>query len=51
MARASNTSILRPTVIDRLLQPTGGARASYPAIGLREGIHRTLAWYREQRWL
>jgi dihydroflavonol-4-reductase len=22
-----------------------------PAIGLREGIHRTLAWYREQGWL
>jgi nucleoside-diphosphate-sugar epimerase len=22
-----------------------------PAIGLREGIHRTLAWYREQGWI
>ena len=22
-----------------------------PAVGLREGIRRTLAWYREQRWL
>ena len=22
-----------------------------PAVGLREGIHRTLAWYREQRWV
>jgi nucleoside-diphosphate-sugar epimerase len=22
-----------------------------PAVGLREGIHRTLAWYREQRWI
>ena len=22
-----------------------------PAVGLREGIHRTLAWYREHRWL
>ena len=22
-----------------------------PAVDLREGIHRTLAWYREQRWV
>ena len=47
MARASNTSILRPTVIDRLLQPTGGARSAYPAIGLRElkaAVARDLEW-------
>jgi dihydroflavonol-4-reductase len=33
--------------ISRARQELGYA----PAIGLREGIHRTLAWYREQRWI
>jgi type VI secretion system protein ImpF len=34
MARAPVTSLLRPTVLDRLLQPPG--TRAFPAIGLRE---------------
>jgi len=43
--RASSTSVLRPTLLDRLLEPRGGT--SHPAIGLRElkrGVARDLEW-------
>ncbi len=45
MARPSSASVLRPTVLDRLLQPPGSR--THPAIGLRElkaAVARDLEW-------
>ncbi len=45
MASQRTTSVLRPSVLDRLLQPKGAA--SYPTIGLRElkaAVARDLEW-------
>jgi type VI secretion system protein ImpF len=45
MARQNATSILRPTLLDRLLEPKGSA--GHPGIGLRElkrAVARDLEW-------
>jgi type VI secretion system protein ImpF len=45
MARAAPTSVLRPSLIDRLVQPPG--TRSFPSIGLRElkaAVARDLEW-------
>lgn len=45
MAAQRTTSVLRPSVLDRLLQPKGGV--SHPTIGLREvkaAVARDLQW-------
>jgi type VI secretion system protein ImpF len=44
-SRVSARSVLRPTLLDRLIEPRGGA--SHPAIGLRElkrAVARDLEW-------
>jgi type VI secretion system protein ImpF len=44
-SRAGTTSVLRPTLLDRLIEPRGGA--SHPGIGLRElkrAVARDLEW-------
>ena len=44
-ARTPSTSVLRPTLIDRLLEPRGGS--AHPGIGLRElkrAVARDLEW-------
>jgi type VI secretion system protein ImpF len=46
MARQNATAILRPTLLDRLLEPKGSA--SHPAIGMRE-LKRSVA--RDLEWL
>lgn len=45
-ARASSTSVLRPTLLDRLIEPRDGT--AYPAVGLRE-LKRSVA--RDLEWL
>jgi type VI secretion system protein ImpF len=45
-SRAGSTSVLRPTLLDRLIEPLGGA--SHPGIGLRE-LKRSVA--RDLEWL
>jgi type VI secretion system protein ImpF len=45
VARTPSTSVLRPTLIDRLIEPRGGS--SHPGIGLRElkrAVARDLEW-------
>jgi type VI secretion system protein ImpF len=45
MARGNATSVLRPTLLDRLLEPKGSP--AHPAIGLRElkrAVARDLEW-------